>query len=132
MHWASKLVKPAAFGSVFVLGALAGVFGAPVWRLILIETYQEQYGELTFKCDSAMRSHYLAKARLTDSPTESDVEQLRQTELALIDCQDYDILQKRLIVMGLRENELGLMRLRAIEADAEGLRDVIESHEIRY
>lgn len=78
-----------------------------------------------------MRSHYLAKARTAADPNVKRVEALERAELALIDCQDYDVMQKKLQTWGLRENELGLMRLRSIEADKDGLKDVIDAHEIR-
>lgn len=116
---------------VFILGIVIGVLGLPLWRAGLVKLNQEKYGQLTYLCDSAMRSHYLAKARTAATPSSETVEALERTELALIDCQDYDLLQKRLQLWGLRENELGLMRLKAIEADAEGLKDVIDAHEIR-
>jgi hypothetical protein len=116
---------------VFVGGFLAGIVGEPAWRWVVIGVNQEKYSELTYRCDSAMRAHYLAKAQLADAPDASDAERIRQTEIGLIDCQDYDILQKNLLILGLRESDLGLMRLKAIEADAEGLRDVVEAHEIR-
>lgn len=78
-----------------------------------------------------MRSHYLAKAQLAATPSEAQVKSLESAELALIDCQDYDLLQKKLKLWGLRDNELGIMRLKAIEADKDGLKDVIDIHEIR-
>ena len=116
---------------VFILGILIGILGAPLWRTLLVKVNQQEYGKLTYLCDSAMRSHYLAKARTAAAPSKETVGALERAELALVDCQDYDLLQKKLQVWGLRENELGLMRLQAIEADAEGLKDVIDAHEIK-
>ena len=40
------------------------------------------------------------------------------------------MFQKRLLLLGLRESELGLMRLTAIEAEAGALHKVVEAHEI--
>lgn len=131
MAWVSRQSKLFLIVT-FSIGIAVGLLAAPAWRWSLVQLHQAEYGDLTFKCDSAMRAHYLAKSQLSHSTTQSDVERLRQTELALIDCQDYDLMQKNLMMWGLRENELGLMRLKAIEADANGLKDVVESHEIRY
>jgi len=117
--------------AVFILGIVIGCLALPLWRSLLVEINQEKYGKLTYLCDSAMRSHDLAKARLSDLPSKRQVQELEQTELSLIICQDYDLLQKRMLTWGLRENELAYMRLKAIEASADGLRDVIEAHEIR-
>ena len=113
------------------LGVVLGIIAAPLWRSALITFNQHHYGDLTYRCDSAMRSHHLAKAEAVAAPSAESVDAIRRSELALIDCQDYDLLQKRLLVWGLRESDLGLMRLHAIEADAEGLRQVVEAHEIR-
>ena len=35
------------------------------------------------------------------------------------------------MTLGLRESELGQMRLKAIEANADGLKEVVDVHEIR-
>lgn len=130
MYLGSLKIK-ALVGSVFVVGILVGVLALPLYRNILVGVYQAEYGKLTYLCDSAMRSHYLAKARTAAQPSSETVSALERAEIALIDCQDYDLLQKRLQLWGLRENELGFMRLKAIEADAEGLKDVVDAHEIR-
>lgn len=130
MYLGSLKIK-ALVGSVFFVGVLAGVLALPLYRSVLVGVYQSEYGKLTYLCDSAMRSHYLAKARTAAQPSSKTVSALERAELALIDCQDYDLLQKKLQLWGLRENELGFMRLKAIEADAEGLKDVVDAHEIR-
>lgn len=130
MFLGSLKVK-ALLGGVFLTGVLIGVLALPLYRSLLVSIYQSEYGKLTYLCDSAMRSHYLAKARTAANPSSETVTALERSELALIDCQDYDLLQKKLQLWGLRENELGFMRLKAIEADAEGLKDVVDAHEIR-
>lgn len=117
--------------AALVAGILIGVFAAPAWRMLLVELNQERYGELTYLCDSAMRAHDLARARANSNPSVGAVEQVQRAEIGLIDCQDYDLFQKRLGLLGLRENELGLMRLKAAEENAEGLRQVVDAHEIR-
>lgn len=114
-----------------IAGILIGIFAAPAWRMLLVELNQERYGELTYLCDSAMRAHDLARARANSNPSVETVEQVQRAEIGLIDCQDYDLFQKHLTLLGLRENELGLMRLKAAEANAEGLRQVVDAHEIR-
>lgn len=121
----------AGWAAALAAGILIGVFAAPVWRMLLVELSQDRYGELTYLCDSAMRAHDLARARANATPMVETVEQVQRAEIGLIDCQDYDLFQKRLTLLGLRENELGLMRLKAAEANAEGLRQVVDAHEIR-
>lgn len=125
--WSNRI----AFLSLcLILGALSSTVAAPLWRSALVNFHQEEYGRLTYLCDSAMREHYIARARVSETPNEDSVDVLAATEIALIDCQDYDLLQKRLMNLGLRENELSLMRLRAIEREGR-LDEVVRFHEIR-
>lgn len=123
----SKLVVPA-----FLVGVLLSALGAPLWRELIMLVMQDRYGELVFKCDMAMREHMLAKQRLVETPSDGNVDLLEMAQLGLLDCQDYDLMRKRLIQFGLGENELSLMGLKAIEERAVTLQQVVEIHEIRY
>ena len=114
-----------------LIGILIGILALPFWRMALVKFNQDRYGELTYLCDSAMRTHNLAKARVSVPSTTDKVQDLKQSEISLIICQDYDLMQKKLMTWGLRENELAYMRLQSIEASSDGLREVIDSHEIR-
>jgi len=123
----SLLLAVAFFG-----GVLVGVFGGPVWKQAVISFAQEQYTTFTYKCDHAMREHLIAKSVLSEAPSIEQVEVLRAAETALIDCNDYDILRKKLIRFGLDDNDLSEMSLIAIEERANSLQQVIDVHEIRY
>lgn len=93
---------------------------------------QQRYGLLVEQCDGAMRSHYQAKQAGGSTPDPEGERALAASEIGLIICQDYDLYQKKLLEWGLSENELAQMRLRAIEARADDLDEVIETHAIRY
>lgn len=122
--------------AIFICGVLVGIAlnsaAVPLWKTALISRYSEAYGKLTFSCDNSMRLHLLATQRLNFEPSEGNVEALRQAEVALIDCQEYDLFQKRLIRWGLDENDISEMALLAIEAKARDLKEVVSIHEIRY
>lgn len=120
------------FALALAVGILVGQIAPVVWKFALISVAQSPYQEATYRCDRSMRDHLLAKQNVDAAPSEQSVQALEASEIALIDCQDYDILRKRLIILGLDENALGLMALKAIEAKAKDLQDVIEIHEIRY
>lgn len=124
----TSLLLAAAFIAVAALSHLA----APLYRQIVMSIAYESYARLVFACDTVMRDHLLAKQRLARDPTADNVSTLEAAEIGLLDCQDYDQMRKRLIQWGLRENELALMGLRAIEEKATSLHRVIEIHEIRY
>lgn len=126
--WRNRFV----FLAIFFAGTAVGGVAAPVWRTIVISVSQERYSDLTFKCDDAMRAHLLAKSKLTSEPNEENVADLRSAEITLLDCQDYDLMRKRLIRWGLSDNELSEMALTAIEERGKTLQQVINIHEIRY
>lgn len=116
----------------FSAGLLLSPFLKPLWMQAVILVAQDRYASLVYKCDSAMKEHLLAKLALSRKATERHVANLEAAELALVDCQDYDLFQKRLLQFGLSENELSLMRLNAIEERAPNLQDVVRIHEIRF
>ncbi|WP_291386201.1 TIGR03982 family His-Xaa-Ser system protein [Devosia sp.] len=118
--------------ALFVAGAASATLAAPLWRVGVSAAFQEQYATLTYRCDYAMRDHLIAKQRLDQNPTSENVDALREMELGLISCQDYDLMRKRLIQWGLSENDLSEMALMAVEQRAENLADVVRIHEIRY
>ena len=93
---------------------------------------QADYGLLVAQCDGAMRVHFQAKQKREPDGSSSNSADLAASELGLLICQDYDLYQKRLMQWGLRESELAQMRLKAIEAQATDLKEVIETHEIRF
>lgn len=112
----------------FVLGIFADIPAKIVIRYI----YQSDYGRLVYICDDAMRSHYIAKNKVLETPSEPNLVELEIAEVALLDCQKYDVLRKRLLSYGLTEHDLSLISLKYIEEKSSDLMDVIEIHEINY
>jgi hypothetical protein len=104
----------------------------PLWREAVMVYAQDDYGLLVEQCDGAMRDHFQAKQANALDPNEATGAVLAAGEIGLIVCQDYDLYQKRLLQWGLREDELAQMRLKAIEARASDLTEVVDTHEIRF
>jgi len=121
-----------SFVIVFCCGIAVGIAGAPLWKSLLMMASQAQFGELTFRCDNAMRGHLLAKQKLIGEPSNKNATNLKAAEIGLLDCQNYDLKRKQLIRWGLTDNELSEMALIAIEEKGQDLREVIRVHEIRY
>lgn len=132
MRAALRLNRVVALVLVFAAGVVAGQLAPPLWKTILITAAEGRYQEATYRCDRAMRDHLIAKQQVFRAPGKETIAQLTSAEVALLDCQDYDMLRKRLIQWGLDENDLSLMALKAIEAKDRNLQQVIEIHEIRY
>lgn len=116
----------------FGAGLLVGISAGPVKRSVLIAAFQNRYGEHVYNCDSAMRSHLHAKFVVEKDPSESAVQNLKSAEISLLACQDYDLFQKKLLRMGLREEDLSFLRLKAVEERGEDLQSVVSEHEFRY
>jgi hypothetical protein len=130
----SRLVRSSVSTHVLalMLGASLAWLALPLWRQAIMAFNQDDYGLLVAQCDGAMRVHFQAKRELElDDPSDKN-SGLAASELGLLICQDYDLYQKRLMQWGLRESELAQMRLKAIEAQATDLEEVIETHEIRF
>ena len=94
--------------------------------------FKSQYGEHVHQCDNAMREHFLAKSKTSSSPSEQTLRELENTEVALLDCHDYDKFRKKLINFGLNENDLAEMGLQAIEQTRTNLQTIVGQHEICY
>lgn len=132
MHSALSRSKIATHALAFAAGIALAWLAFPLWRQALMTWHQDEYGQLVEQCDGAMRDHFQAKQAWATTLDQGTEQNLRSAEIGLVVCQDYDLYQKRLLQWGLREDELAQMRLKAIEARASDLQEVIETHEIRY
>lgn len=94
--------------------------------------YEDEYKELMFQCDNVMREHFIAKSQARVAPSPDTMRTLQASEVGLMTCNDYDTLRKRLLVLGLDENQLAQLGLEAIEEKANDIRIFVETHEIRY
>jgi hypothetical protein len=127
-----RLEAIATHSAALFAGAILAWSTPPLWREAVMRLNQDRYGLLVEQCDGAMRVHYQAEQSTALAPSPQGDRALAASEIGLIVCQDYDLYQKKLLQWGLREDELAQMRLRAIEARAGDLDEVIETHAIRY
>jgi hypothetical protein len=94
--------------------------------------WKQEYADRMFKCDQAMREHYIAKQAVSLRPSASSVTNLEAAEVGLLDCHEYDKLRKRLLALGVSEPILSAIGLETIESKAYELREFVEIHEFRY
>jgi len=116
-----------AIGMVITYGAIEyaiPIGAAAVWR--------SDYKALMFKCDHVMRTHFIAKRQVELEPSPNAIKNLEAAELGLLDCHEYDLLRKRMIRLGVSENELAAIGLEALEEKEYELREFVRTHEIRY
>ena len=120
-------------GNVIAIGLVAAYgiveYAAP---LTAARIWREDYKELMFKCDNAMREHFIAKRAVSVNPIDKTIKNLQAAEVGLLDCHDYDKLRKRMLVWGVSEDGLSAIGLEALEGKAYDLRRFVEIHEIRY
>ena len=113
---------------------IVGILGLKelVVPTIATHVYKNEYKDLMFKCDDAMRDHLIAKSAVVVSPSDETIRSLHAAEVGLMTCHDYDVLRKKLLAFGLTENDLSKIGLEAIEEKAKDVRTFVETHEIRY
>jgi hypothetical protein len=99
---------------------------------IVKAVYQKRYQELMFKCDNVMREHLIAKNRMLSEPSDDSINTLKAAEIGLLECHDYDVLRKHLISLGLTDNDLAVMGLKAIEEEATDVKTFVKEHELKY
>lgn len=109
---------------------LGSIYKVP-YKFFLKYLYQNEYADLVYKCDYVMKNHYIAKAKVIHKPSAESLGELELAEIALIDCQIYDKLRKKLIFLGLNENDLSYIGLEAIEKKSADIMEIIEIHEIK-
>jgi hypothetical protein len=109
--------------------AMAYEYAVPVVASVL---NKENYKEMMYECDHAMREHFIAKKSVELNATETSVANLDSSEVGLIVCHDYDKLRKRLKLLNVSDNMLSSIGLEAIEEQNYQLRKFVEIHEIRY
>lgn len=91
-----------------------------------------EYKEKMSACDAAMRSHLIAKNRVTFEKSKESLRSLKVSELGLIQCHEYDKLRKRMISLGLSNNDLAKIGLEAIEEKSIDIYRLVEIHEFKY
>lgn len=113
-----------------------GIFIGSLWtyplRAMVRVYYEKEYANQMFKCDHAMRENFIAKAKVLRTPNERTSKELFSTEVALLDCHEYDKFRKQLGSLGLTQDDLGQMGLKAIEAKGSNIKSLVRYHEIRY
>ena len=117
---------------IFFIGYIAGNTYFLPYKFFVKTIYQIEYQTKMYKCDNAMRNQFIAKARTAYDPSEKTVLDLQSSEVALIDCHDYDVIRKKLLTLGLNKLDLSAMGLKAIERESYDLQKIVRIHEIRY
>jgi len=95
-------------------------------------TRANDYKELMYGCDHAMKEHYIAKKAIEATPNGQTIKNLQASELSLMTCHDYDKLRKEMISSGVSPEELSMIGLETMEEKSYDLEHFIKIHEIRF
>jgi hypothetical protein len=112
-----------------VITVLAYEYGAPYYAILM---HGEEFKTLMYRCDSAMRDHYIAKKAVEYDTTKKNVENLEAAELALMNCHEYDKLRKELQRFNVSKAMLEGLGLMALEEKEYELNRFVKAHEFRY
>ena len=107
------------------------IWKAP-YQMFVQHYYQSQYENHVYKCDNSMREHLVAKSKALKTPSQETILSLQATEISLYDCHAYDKFRKFLITLGLEENNLAYMALKAIESNDFEISSIVNPHEINF
>ena len=122
--------------SLFILIFLIGFVGGNIYhvpyKFVIKSIYKSEYQKAMYKCDNAMRNQFIAKSKIINERNADNAKNLQATEVALIDCHDYDKMRKKLMSLGLVSLDLSSMGLEAIENEAYDLQKIVRIHEIRF
>ena len=61
-----------------------------------------------YRCDNAMRNQFISKARAAKEPSNKNANDLLASEIALIDCHDYDVFRKNSVYNRVRSKKIFL------------------------
>jgi 3-isopropylmalate dehydratase small subunit len=94
--------------------------------------YKNQFKEYVFQCDNSMREHMIAKNKFLLNPNTENERILDSADVGLLTCHEYDLLRKKMLNLGLTNDNLSQYGLEAIEQGAADVREIVRIHEFRY
>jgi hypothetical protein len=110
---------------VVTLAVVLWIVGRPI---VAGRMYRAEYASLAYQCDNAM--HDEAAIRSYPGDVAKRMELLKSAEVQLLVCHRYDKLRKKMLAMGVTENQLALYGLEALEIEAVPVSRMVEPHQM--
>ena len=124
------MLRKLNFFALGVVGlAILYNFASPA---VAVYALGNDYKNLMYECDHAMREHFIAKKTVEASPAETSIANLEASEVGLLACHEYDLLRKRMQQFNVSNAGLETLGLNALEEKEFELRAFVKTHEIRY
>lgn len=90
--------------------------------------YEEEYKRLTYECDNAMHDEVSIRSNPINSELNDRLQ--KSAEVGLLVCHDYDKLRKRLLILGISEDQLALYGLETLENQLIPTSRMVEPHKM--
>lgn len=88
--------------------------------------YGDRYKKLAFECDMAMHEEATVRSMGGQDPQS---ERLRlSADVGMMVCHDYDKLRKRLLMLGLSEDQLAMLGLQVLEVEQITVQQMVDAH----
>ena len=125
-----RTVRRLKFGSQLAIGAcLFTIVAIEYVRPFAADLYfRDEYRRLTAQCDQAM--HDEAALRPGTPHTEIEPRLVLSGIVGLTICHDYDKLRKRMLILGVSEEQLALHGLEALESEQIPVSRMIAPHKL--
>lgn len=88
--------------------------------------YASEFQRLTLECDQAM--HDEAALRSGTAGATKDEALTISADIGLAVCHDYDKLRKRMLILGITDEQLALLGLEALEIDQIPVARMVQPH----
>lgn len=124
----SRTIRRVTFWSRGVIAACLSVIVAMEYVRPLVADlyYRDRYRELTLECDQAM--HEEAALRQGTTRAQKDPKLTLSAQVGLMACHEYDKLRKRMLILGVSEEQLALHGLEALESEQIPVSRMIGPH----
>lgn len=114
---------------ILVLGGMCvGAFWTLGRPILGKAFYADEYAALAQQCDNAMHDHAAIRSYSPDRDVKEAL--LLSAEVQLLVCHEYDKLRKRMLLLGVSEDQLALYGLERMENEAIPVRKMVEPHEM--
>jgi hypothetical protein len=111
---------------VLSLGVLTFILVEYVRPLVVDRLYSDEYKWLAIQCDNAM--HDEVSIRFSNRALEKQELLIKSADVELLVCHEYDKLRKKMLSLGVGEEQLALHGLEALEIESIPVSRMVEPH----
>jgi hypothetical protein len=111
---------------VVAIGLMTIVINEYAKPWIAGELYREDYKRLALECDRVMHDEVVLRDRVLDE--EKKKLMMVSADVGLLACHEYDKLRKRMLIMGMTDEQLALLGLEALDIEMIPVSKMADPH----